>query len=159
MKKILLTCIIIGALSGIASAQAFPNFAFGLKGGVNLTSAPQNGIFTNSNQAGYLGGLWARFGAVGFNFQPELYLTAKDVNVSYDQNDQTYTNKARFTSLDVPLLFGGKIGAFGIGGRFYTGPLVSFAINKDQTLSDAAHDAGTLDFKNQKLRLAIWGRA
>jgi len=149
MKKILLASAVFLFLSGIASAQVLPSFAFGLKGGVNLSSFPQNGIYSNSSQAGYLGGVWARFGAVGFNFQPELYATSKDVNVSYDQDNQTYTNKAKFTSLDLPLLVGGKVGAFGLGARFYTGPVVSFAINKDQTLSDAAHDAGTLDFKNQ----------
>jgi hypothetical protein len=51
--------------------------------------------------------------------------------------------------LDVPLLFGGKIGALGLGARFYTGPLVSFAINKDNSFSDAAGQAAALDFKNQ----------
>jgi len=149
MKKILLILTICLFFAGIASAQVLPSFQFGVKGGVNLAAFPQIGIFNNSNQAGYVGGLWARFGALGFNFQPEVYLTGKDVNVSYTDNSQVYTNKVRFTSLDVPLLFGGKVGAFGLGGRFYTGPVVSFAINKDQTLSDAAHDAGTLDFKNQ----------
>ena len=149
MKKTVLILAILLFVSGMASAQVLPSFAFGLKGGVNLSSFPQSGAYSNSSQAGYLGGVWARFGAVGFNFQPELYATSKDVNVSYDQDNQTYTNKAKFTSLDLPLLVGGKVGAFGLGARFYTGPVVSFAINKDQTLSDAAHDAGTLDFKNQ----------
>jgi hypothetical protein len=149
MKKIILTIFICSVFTGFASAQVLPSFQFGVKGGVNLASFPANGIFNNSNQAGYVGGVWARFGALGFNFQPELYLTGKDVNVSYTDNNQVYTNKAKLTSLDLPLLFGGKVGAFGLGARFYTGPVISFAINKDQTLSDAAHDAGTLDFKNQ----------
>jgi len=149
MKRKLLTLIVCLFFAGAASAQVLPSFAFGIKGGVNLTSFPSSGPFQNSNQAGYIGGVWARFGAIGFNFQPELYLTGKDVNVSYVNNNQTVTTKAKLTSLDLPLLVGGKVGAFGLGGRFYTGPLVSFAINKDNTFADAAGEAGRLDFKDQ----------
>lgn len=149
MRKLLLTLTICLFFAGISSAQVLPNFAFGLKGGVNLTNFPSSGPFQNSNQAGYIGGVWARFGAIGFNFQPELYLTGKDVNVSYNNNNQTVTSKARLTSLDLPLLFGGKVGALGLGGRFYTGPLVSFAINKDNSFSDAAGEAARLNFKDQ----------
>lgn len=149
MKKSLLTLIVCIFFAGVASAQVLPSFAFGVKGGVNLTNFPSSGPFQNSNQAGYIGGVWARFGAIGFNFQPELYLTGKDVNVSYTSNSQTVTTKAKLTSLDLPLLVGGKVGALGLGGRFYTGPLVSFAINKDNTFSDAAGEAGRLDFKDQ----------
>ena len=116
MKKIILTLLICSVFTGFASAQVIPNFQFGVKGGVNLAAFPQSGVFSNSNQAGYVGGVWARFGALGFNFQPELYLTGKDVNTSYTDNNQVYTNKVKFTSLDLPLLFGGKIGAFGFGG-------------------------------------------
>jgi len=149
MKKTLLTVAVCLFFAGITSAQVLPSFAFGLKGGVNLSSFPSSGPFQNSNQAGYLGGVWARFGALGFNFQPELYVTGKDVNVSYENNNQTVTTKASLTSLDVPLLFGGKVGALGLGARFYTGPLVSFAINKNNTFSDAAGEAARLDFKDQ----------
>jgi len=149
MKRKLFTLIVCLFFAGVASAQVLPSFAFGIKGGVNLTSFPSNGPFQNNNQAGYIGGVWVRFGAIGFNFQPELYLTGKDVNVSYVNNSQTVTTHAKLTSLDLPLLVGGKVGAFGLGGRFYTGPLVSFAINKDNSFSDAAGEAGSLDFKDQ----------
>jgi hypothetical protein len=149
MKKTLLALAFGLFFAGIASAQVLPNFAFGLKGGINLTNFPSDGPFQNSNQAGYIGGVWARFGALGFNFQPEAYVTGKDVNVSYNDNNQTVTTKASLTSLDVPLLFGGKVGALGLGARFYTGPLVSFAINKNNTFSDAAGEAARLDFKDQ----------
>ncbi len=149
MKKTLSAAIFFLFFAGVASAQVLPNFAFGLKGGVNFPNFPSSGPFQNSNQAGYIGGVWARLGALGFNFQPEAYVTGKDVNVTYNNNNETVTSKARLTSLDVPLLFGGKVGAFGFGARFYTGPLVSFAINKDNTFSDAAGEAARLDFKDQ----------
>jgi hypothetical protein len=145
MKKASITLAICLATIFTASAQLIPKVQFGLKGGVNLTSISKSGTFSSNNRAGYLGGIWARFGALGFNFQPEAYVTSKTVNVS----DNTGTTNAKFTSIDVPLLFGGKVGAFGFGARFYTGPVVSFAINKDQSYSSAASNITKLDYKNQ----------
>jgi len=146
MKKLILAVIIFTGAISFASAQILPSFQFGVKGGVNLTGLSNgNGTFSSSNQAGYLAGFWARFGALGFNFQPEMYVTAKDVNISANGGE----TQAKFTSIDVPLLFGGKVGAFGVGGRFYTGPVVSFAVNKDQSFIDAAGKAGTLNYHDQ----------
>ncbi|SHM07301.1 porin family protein [Mucilaginibacter sp. OK098] len=146
MKKLILTLAIATAAFSFTSAQILPSFQFGIKGGVNLSKLNYSGsTFNSSNRAGYLGGLWARVGALGFNFQPELYLTAKNVEIS----DNGTSVKAKFTSLDVPLLFGGKVGAFGFGGRFYTGPLVSFAINKDNSLGNAFGNATSFNYKDQ----------
>src|SRR5471030_2483476 len=145
MKKLSLTLAIIFAGLHMASAQILPSFQFGVKGGLNLTGLPHTGTFASGNQAGYLGGIWMRVGALGFNFQPEAYITGKDVDIT---NNGAET-KARFTSLDVPLLVGMKIGAFGVGGRFYTWPVVSFALNKDQSFSTAASDIIKLNYNNQ----------
>jgi hypothetical protein len=146
MKKLILTLAIATAAFSFTSAQVLPSFQLGIKGGVNLSKLNYSGsTFNSSNRAGYLGGLWARVGALGFNFQPELYLTAKNVEIS----DNGTSVKAKFTSLDVPLLFGGKVGAFGFGGRFYTGPLVSFAINKDNSLGNAFGNATSFNYKDQ----------
>jgi hypothetical protein len=146
MKKFILTFVIFSVALTFVSAQVLPSFQFGVKGGVNLTGlSSANGTFSSSNQAGYLAGFWARFGALGFNFQPEMYVTAKDVNISANGGE----TQAKFTSVDVPLLFGGKVGAFGVGGRFYTGPVVSFAISKDQSFVDAAGKAGNLNYHDQ----------
>jgi hypothetical protein len=136
---------IISATIFAASAQLLPSFQFGVKGGMNFTSLTKNGSFNPSGQAGYLGGIWMRVGALGFNFQPEMYVTSKDVNIT----DGNSTTQAKFTSIDVPLLVGGKVGAFGFGARFYTGPLVSFAINKDQSFGTAAGNVLKLDYNDQ----------
>ena len=144
-KTIILTLSIFLFTVGIASAQIIPSFSFGVKGGLNYTAFPSNGIFNNSNRAGYLAGVWARVGGLGFNFQPELYVTGKNIKIKDDQNNE---NTAKFTSIDVPLLLGGKIGAFGLGGRFYGGPVVSFAVNKDQSIDDAADKATHLNYKS-----------
>jgi len=152
MKKLILTLTIITAAFTFTSAQVLPSFQLGIKGGVNLSTLNYSGsTFNSSNRAGYLGGLWARVGALGFNFQPELYVTSKNVELSDGGNDV----KAKFTSIDVPLLFGGKIGVFGLGGRFYTGPLVSFAINKDQSFATAVGNATSLDYKDQNFAWVV----
>lgn len=147
MKKLILTLITITAAFTFASAQIIPSFQLGIKGGLNLASLSSSAgsTFNTSNRAGYLGGLWARVGALGFNFQPELYVTGKNIQIT---DNGTEVN-AKFTSIDVPLLFGGKIGAFGFGGRFYTGPLVSFAINKNQSFGSAVGNATSFDYKDQ----------
>jgi len=134
-----------------ASAQIIPSFEFGLKGGMNLSHFSHTATFATDNRAGYLAGVWARVGGLGFNFQPELYFTSKNVDI---ENNGT-VNKAKFTSIDVPLLIGSKIGAFGIGGRFYTGPLVSFAINKDQSAGAALGNAARLNYKDQNFAWTI----
>lgn len=147
MKKSIFALLFGLTICFSASAQLLPKFQFGVKGGVNLTSLSKTGTFSSDNQAGYLGGVWMRFGALGFNFQPEAYVTSKNVTVD--------GSKAKFTSIDVPLLFGGKVGALGFGARFYTGPLVSFAINKDQNFGAAAGNALRLNYKDQNFAWAL----
>jgi hypothetical protein len=156
MKKLILTLTIIAASVTFASAQIIPGFQFGVKGGLNLAGLEHSAgtTFSTGNRAGYLGGIWARIGALGFNFQPELYVTSKNVNLTADDGSIV---RAKFTSVDVPLLFGGKIGAFGLGARFYTGPLVSFAINKDQDFGSALGKVTSLDYKNENFAWQFGG--
>jgi hypothetical protein len=148
MKKIILSLFIAFTVIFTAQAQILPNVQFGLKGGLNLASVSSNvgNTFSSSNQTGYLGGFWARFGALGFNFQPEVYITKKSTDVTSNGVE----TKANFTSIDVPLLLGAKIGALGIGGRFYTGPVVSFAINRNENIAGVASSAlYAMNYKDQ----------
>ncbi|MBD1384970.1 PorT family protein [Mucilaginibacter rigui] len=151
MKKLLLTLGIFLAVTAVSKAQILPKVQVGIKGGVNLSSLSNtSGTFSADNRAGYLGGIWARFGALGFNFQPELYVTSKNVNINSSNGP---SSNAKFTSIDVPLLLGGKIGAFGLGGRFYAGPLLSFAINKDNSFGSAVGGATRFDYKSSNFAL------
>lgn len=152
MKKILFTVAIVSLFAFKSQAQLLPKFQFGVKAGANLTSLSGSSSLSSDNRAGYLGGFFARFGALGFNFQPELYLTSKNVDINTSTSAST---KAKFTSIDVPLLFGGKVGAFGFGGRFYTGPLLSFAINKDKSFFNAAGQAVTFDYKDSNFAWTV----
>lgn len=130
----------------MAFSQVVPNFQFGLKGGVNLSKFSTNNTFSADNRAGYYAGVWARIGALGLHFQPELYVTGKNSNLKNDQGGET---KVNFTSLDLPLLLGTKFGAAGVGLRLNTGPVVSFILDKDQSLIKAAGSAFNGRFKDQ----------
>lgn len=158
MKKTFLLSLTILLISvGMASAQVIPGFSFGAKAGLNYSTFPSNGLYNNDNKAGYLAGVWARVGALGFNFQPELYLTSKNINIKSSNADGTTTgeNKAKFTSIDLPLLIGGKVGAFGLGGRFYGGPVLSFTVNKDQSTSQALGEATRLNYKDANYGIQV----
>lgn len=152
MKKTLTILSLCLFTVKFASAQLIPSFEFGLKGGVNLSHFSTNATFNSNNRAGYLGGVWARIGGLGFNVQPELYVTGKNIEVK-DNNGVTAT--AKFTSIDLPVLVGGKFGAMGIGGRIYTGPLASFTVNKDQSLGSAFGKAVSLNYKDQNFAWVI----
>ncbi|RYG02462.1 MAG: PorT family protein, partial [Chitinophagaceae bacterium] len=58
-------------------------------------------------------------------------------------------SEVKFTSLDVPVLVGTKIGAAGIGLRLNTGPVVSFILNEEQSFGDAASNVFSGSFKDQ----------
>ncbi|WP_158826233.1 porin family protein [Mucilaginibacter lacusdianchii] len=145
MKKIIYLIALSLLTAGSASAQLIPSFQFGAKAGFNLSNFSTNNTLSSKSRAGYLAGFWARVGAAGFNFQPEIYLTSKNVDIT--NNGQT--NRAKFTSIDVPLLIGTRIGAVGIAGRLNTGPVLSFAVNKDQSVGDAFGNATRLNAKDQ----------
>ena len=87
-----------------AFCQILPSVQFGVKGGANLSKFSTKNTFSSDNQAGYYAGLWARIGAAGVHFQPELYLSGKNTTLVNEADG--LENKVKFTSLDVPLLIG-----------------------------------------------------
>ncbi len=130
MKKSLLTIVILAGALSFTKAQVLPSFAMGIKGGENfLTLSNSPSTFNTSNQSGYFGGLWSRFGALGINFQSE---------VLYDKRNVDYTGgltgSQAVTSIDVPLLLGGKIGTRSFGVRFYAGGIASFVIDQGKSI-------------------------
>jgi len=138
---------VASALTGFS--QLLPSFQLGLKGGANLSKLSTEGTFNSENRAGYYAGLWARIGAAGIHLQPEVYLSGK--NSTLKQSGSGLENEVKFTSMDVPILIGTKLGAGGIGLRLNTGPVVSFILNEDQSLGDAAGSAFSGNFKDQTL--------
>jgi len=145
MKKISLTLLLICS-SFFAFSQVVPSFQFGLKGGVNLSKFNTSNTFSSDNRAGYYAGIWTRIGAAGIHLQPELYISGKNTTLK-DANG--LENKVNFTSLDVPILIGTKLGAAGVGLRLNTGPVVSFVLNDDQSFPQAAGAIFNGKFKDQ----------
>ena len=141
----MLTALFI-CTSFFAFAQVLPSFQFGLKGGMNLSQFRTTNAFSSDNQAGYYAGVWARIGAAGIHLQPELYLSGKNATL---ENSAGLENKVKFTSLDVPILVGTKLGAAGVGLRLNTGPVISFILDDDQSFSQAASGVFNGNFKDQ----------
>jgi hypothetical protein len=145
MKKILLSALFL-CISASAFSQILPSFQFGIKGGANLSKFSTGNLLSSENTAGYYAGFYARVGAAGINLQPEVYLAGKNSSL---KNQSGEINDVRFTSLDVPILVGTKIGAAGVGFRLNTGPVVSFILNEEQKIGAAASNAIHGNFKDQ----------
>ncbi|RYF20004.1 MAG: PorT family protein [Flavobacteriales bacterium] len=128
-----------------AFGQVLPSFQMGIKGGFNLSKFSTENTFASDNKAGYYAGIWTRIGAAGIHLQPELYLSGKNTTLK----NGGVENEVKFTSLDVPVLIGTKIGAAGIGVRLNTGPVASFILSKEQSFNDAASNIFDGNFKDQ----------
>lgn len=148
MKYLSLTVAFL-LVAFFASAQILPSFQLGVKAGANFSKFDSENTFNSNNRTGFYGGLWARVGAAGVYFQPELYISGKKADLVSDATGEV--NKVRFTSLDVPLLVGTKFGAAGVGLRLNTGPMFSLILDENQSFGQAAGNVFRADFKNQAL--------
>jgi hypothetical protein len=149
MKKHLLAAITL-LISLSASAQ-LPKLNFGIKGGVNISKL-QADWAKEENRLGYQAGVWARIGAVGFYVQPEAYLGSKggELNANENNNNVSGDAKIKFTTLDVPILVGNKIGVDKLNFRYMAGPIFSFLLDKNaKTNINNATDFN--DYKNQTI--------
>jgi hypothetical protein len=136
-KSLMTMALVMGILS-VATAQKHSRadyFRIGIKGGVNLSSVKVASLSTNlENKTGYQFGAFARVGRTIF-LQPEVYFTAKEVNVDVLNSLTTNQGVVGFSqkSLDVPLLAGIKLGPL----RVLAGPVASYALSAS-TSPDAA---------------------
>jgi len=136
--KFLMTIALVMGMLSVATAQKHSRadyFRIGIKGGVNLSSVKVASLSTNlENKTGYQLGAFARIGRTIF-LQPEVYFTAKEVNVDVLNSLTTNQGVVGFSqkSLDVPLLAGIKLGPL----RVLAGPVASYAVSAS-TSPDAA---------------------
>lgn len=152
MKKITLFIFLL-LISGMMAIAQHPPVTFGIKGGVNYSTLKTAKNLTDQNSiAGYQAGIFLRAGAAGIYFQPELYLGSKGnefIQIKDNSGTEISANgKVKFTSLDLPLLLGTKIGTNKLNLRFMAGPVVSFIIDENTTF--AAAYQGVSDFGNYK---------
>ncbi len=162
---ILLFCCLGGFVSyGQQSKPRGGGFAFGVKGGVNLSQLSMGSFLTtrydqNGNsylkyngqvvrdniqesldsKTGFAGGVYARFGRHLY-IQPEALLSTKGgtFDIIRNDNDVPVREKinVRFSSIDVPVMIGLKGGPF----RINAGPMASFRVGDNQKLKDAFND-------------------
>jgi hypothetical protein len=137
MKKYLLSLAILIALSISAKAQ----FSFGVKAGPNFSSLNTENLH-DSPLAGFQAGVFARFGT-GFYVQPELYLASS--GGKFQSNDDDFNGQVRFTTLNVPLLFGETFGTPNLNFRIMAGPVYTYLENTDESLRTNI-DAAYADF-------------
>jgi hypothetical protein len=143
MKKTLLTAAALLIGTGVF-AQKKQFFSFGLKAGTTLSQLRGDDLSLasgtafqfgdNSNRSwGFTGGAFLRFGRTFF-FQPELLVTQKRGEFDLDRGltNERREIDLRFSNLDVPLLFGFKIGNTL---RLNAGPMVTFRLGEDGRLS------------------------
>ena len=137
---------------GVGAMAQLPNFAFGIKGGANFSKLKTKEDLTDENSiAGYHVGVFTRLGLAGMYLQPELYFGSKGsdfVKVNTGSNSVAASGKVRFTTLDLPVLLGTKIGPGKLNLRFMAGPVVSFVINENTTFDSAYKNIS--DFGNYK---------
>jgi len=153
MKKVLFTLCICLLSCGWVSAQYLPTFEFGVKAGGTLSAFPSTTDYKTTGDPGYLAGIYARFGGLGFNFQPEMYLEKTTVTIDNQQQADGSINKSHFTTFNVPLLFGGKVGNENLGIRFYTGPALIFRLQNDQQFTSG----GRINYQDQNYAWQLGG--
>jgi hypothetical protein len=130
-------------------------FAFGLKGGINFSQLKtENQSFSNNFQqsldtkTGYVGGVFFRFGNKIF-VQPEFIFSAKGGSLNILKGGSTANTETvdiEYTSIDIPLLIGFRIGPL----RLNAGPLASFKVSGKglgDDLKQYSSDIGS-SFKN-----------
>ncbi|PRY53887.1 outer membrane protein with beta-barrel domain [Arcticibacter pallidicorallinus] len=152
MRKILLLGMVMLGLGKAASAQ-LPSFNLGLKAGLNFAKL-ESDFASDENRLGYQAGLWARVGGGGFYVQPEAYLAGKGGEFKSENTEGAINaeGKVRFTTLDVPVLLGTKVGVGPVNVRFMAGPVVSFVLDKDLSGNDVLDAYRKDSYKDQN-----WG--
>lgn len=160
MKKTVLgfTMFLLAMVGSQTYAQ---HFAFGIKGGVNLSKLSMGNFLSTRHDAngnpylkydgrevrdnlnesfesktGWVGGVFFRFGKT-IHLQPEILVSTKGGKFNIIENDQnTPVMKeidVRYSSIDVPVLLGLKLGPLRVNG----GPMASFRVGENQKLKDA----------------------
>lgn len=147
MKKIILSVLLLGATLMTASAQLLPSFQMGIKGGANFATLKDVGTST-STRTGYLAGIWTRIGGAGMHLQPELYITSKGSDL------KAQGGKVDFTTIDLPVLLGTRIGLGPIAARVQAGPVISFVLDENNKFREnVGQVADFSNYKNQTIGL------
>lgn len=147
MKKYtILTLIMVFCTTVFVQAQSIPGVQLGIKGAWNYTKlkSDNENWFSSTNKSGYQAGIWARFGGA-LHLQPELYVTGKSSEATIEENGTNIKADINFTTLDLPVLLGSRIGMGALAFRIQAGPVMSVVIDKN--IGEAISQIP--DYKNQ----------
>ncbi len=129
--------ILLAVLLFLSCTSTFAQFNLGIKAGINYSMvSAREGQFDYKGVLGYQGGVWARFGK-SIYFQPEVYIGTKNTDIKYTQTGTTIKQdgKIKFTTVDVPLLFGKQIGIEKLNFHFVVGPSFQYNLQEDNTIN------------------------
>lgn len=133
MKRfLLLTSLFFIAIT----SSTFAQFNLGIKVGLNYAIiSAREGQFDYKGVLGYQGGVWARFGK-DIYFQPEVYVGTKNTDIKITQIGTTIkkNGKIKFTTIDLPLLFGKQIGVEKLNFHFVVGPCLQFILQENNNI-------------------------
>ena len=141
--------IFLVTLLFLCYTSTFAQINLGLKAGLNYSMiSAREGQFDYKGAIGYHGGGWARFGKSVY-FQPEAYLGSKNTDLTFKQTGTTISpqGKIKFTTLDIPLLFGKQIGIEKLNFHFVIGPSIQFILQQDNTIYAQLSDPTFYNYK------------
>ncbi|WP_266366917.1 outer membrane beta-barrel protein [Tellurirhabdus rosea] len=171
----LLTGFLTTALTPV-QAQSGKNFQMGLKVGANFSqlntlefSTPRltaDGLpvmsggsivydffqKNDSRTTGIVGGIYARFGRKLY-LQPEILFSAKGGKFNLvRQGLETQSVNVRFSTIDIPLLLGLRLGPL----RLNAGPMASLRVTESGSLKETLRTYTSQSFR-QTVDKALWG--
>ncbi len=149
MKKSILMSIGLLALSVMTFGQA--QFAFGLKGGLNLSKLDINqGASNIDNRTGFHGGAFALIKITKIGIQPEVLFSKQGSNFTVDKNNY----EANFDYINVPIMLKLYLAA---GLNLQVGPQFGF-LTTSELVTTAGSVKTTQDAKslfNKKSDVAV----
>ncbi|MCD8740808.1 PorT family protein [Mucilaginibacter roseus] len=138
MKKYLLSIALL--VAGVIGAKA--QVSVGAKAGITFSKINTDEL-KESSVTGYQVGGFARFGSDWF-LQPELYLGSS--GGKFESDDNRYSGKVRFTTLNIPVLVGKSFGQEDLNFHLAAGPIYSAILSDSRSFGDNVNEA----FRNYK---------
>lgn len=160
MRKLIL--VIASLLLG--SGLMAQGLNIGLRGGLTTAKISTNlsENFASENQLGYQGGVFVRLKFNKFYVQPELIYNHRSTKLEYTYRPVAEINgltpevgvnySMKIGTIDIPVLLGFKlVDSKMFNFRFFAGPVVSFATNKELTYEVTTGDGENIDTENDPL--------
>ncbi len=156
MKKITLMIVAL-----IITGSIFGQISFGPKIGLNVSKlstdmAGNVSGLKESSKTGFQLGAFVRIGTK-FYIQPELLYSVKGgiLEVAGDAVNPAVSADYKMGTMDIPVLVGTKVFSLPmVNVRAFAGPIASFVVSKDLTISNLVPDDDQI-----KLKDAIWSAA